>query len=58
MKSEICVPNTPSAVWASVEKEVAQMKVALVSGAGVHMKQDECFKLAGDTSFRTISGTA
>lgn len=58
MKSEIYVPNTPSAVWTPVEKEVAQMKIALVSGAGVHMKQDECFKLAGDTSYRTIPGTA
>lgn len=54
VKSEIFVPITPDMVWAPVTKELKDMKVAFVTGAGVHQKDQERFNLAGDITWRTI----
>ncbi len=56
LQSEIFVPITPSPVWTPVTKELKDMKVALASAAGVHLKTDPRFNLAGDFTFRTIPG--
>lgn len=56
LKSEIYVPITPPPVWTPVTKPLNEMKVALASAAGVHLKEQERFNLAGDTSFRIIPG--
>lgn len=58
LQSEIYVPITPPPVWAPVTKHLKDMMVALASAAGVHMKQDARFNLAGDFSFRVIPGDA
>lgn len=58
LQSEIFVPVTPPPVWTPVTKELKDMKIALATAAGVHMKTDKKFNLAGDFSFRVISGTA
>lgn len=57
MQSEIFVPITPKPVWAPVTKELKEMKVAMATAAGVHLKTDTRFNLAGDFSFRVIPGT-
>lgn len=54
LQSEIFVPITPPPVWTPVEKELKDMKVALVTAAGVHLKSDKRFNLAGDFSFREV----
>ena len=56
MKSEIYVPITPDPVWAPVTKELNEMTIALVTCAGVHLKSDKRFNLAGDTSYRIVPG--
>ncbi|SKC37487.1 D-proline reductase (dithiol), PrdB protein [Maledivibacter halophilus] len=56
LQSEIFVPNTPPVVWTPVTKPLNEMVVALVTAAGVHLKSDKRFNLAGDTSFRIIPG--
>ncbi|SHJ70882.1 D-proline reductase (dithiol), PrdB protein [Paramaledivibacter caminithermalis DSM 15212] len=56
LQSEIFVPNTPPVVWTPVTKPLNEMVVALVTAAGVHLKTDKRFNLAGDTSFRVIPG--
>lgn len=56
MKSEIYVPITPNPVWAPVTKELSEMTIALVTCAGVHLKSDKRFNLAGDTSYRVVPG--
>ncbi|QEH61400.1 D-proline reductase (dithiol) PrdB [Spiroplasma chinense] len=53
-KSEIYVPITPPPVWAPVTKKLSEMNVSLVTAAGVHLKKDKPFNLAGDTSYRLI----
>lgn len=58
LKSEIYVPVTPDPVWTPVEKELKDMTVALVTCAGVHLKSDKRFNLAGDTSYRVVPGDA
>ena len=58
LKSEIFVPITPDPVWAEVTKDLKDMTVALVTCAGVHMKSDKRFNLAGDTSYRIVPGDA
>lgn len=58
LKSEIYVPITPEVVWTPVEKELKDMTIALVTCAGVHLKSDKRFNLAGDTSYREIPGDA
>lgn len=54
LQSEIFVPITPKIVWSPVEKELSEMNIALVTAAGVHLKDDKKFNLSGDTSFRII----
>ncbi len=56
MQSEIFVPITPPPVWAPVKKPLSEMKIALATAAGVHLKSDERFNFAGDFSFREIPG--
>ncbi|MBB6218407.1 D-proline reductase (dithiol) PrdB [Anaerosolibacter carboniphilus] len=58
LQSEIFVPITPPPVWAPVTKELKDMTVALVTAAGVHLKSDKRFNLAGDFTFRVIPGDA
>lgn len=57
LQSEIFVPITPPLVWTPVKKELKNMVVALVSGAGVHGKRDLKFNLSGDSTFREIKAT-
>lgn len=56
LQSEIYVPITPKSVFTPVKKDLKDMCVALATAAGVHLKSDKRFNLAGDTSFREISG--
>lgn len=56
LQSEIFVPITPPPVWTPVTKELKDMKVAIATAAGVHVKSDKRFNLAGDFTFRTIPG--
>lgn len=58
LQSEIFVPVTPDPVWTPVTMELKDMKIALATAAGVHMKTDDRFNLAGDFSFREIPGDA
>jgi len=58
LQSEIYVPVTPPPVWAPVTKEIKDMRVALATAAGVHLKSDKRFNLAGDFTFRGIPGDA
>jgi D-proline reductase (dithiol) PrdB len=58
LQSEIFVPITPPPVWTPVTMELKDMKVALATAAGVHLKTDKKFNLAGDTSYREIPGDA
>lgn len=56
LQSEIFVPVTPPPVWTPVSKPLSEAVVALATAAGVHLKTDDRFNLAGDFSFRTIPG--
>ncbi len=58
LQSEIFVPITPAPVWTPVTMELKDMKIALATAAGVHMKSDDRFNLAGDFSYREIPGDA
>jgi len=58
LQSEIFAPITPPSVFTPVTKELKNMKVALASAAGVHLKSDKRFNLAGDFSYRIIPGDA
>lgn len=58
LQSEIFVPITPPPVWTPVTKELKDMKIALATAAGVHLKSDKRFNLAGDFSYREIPGDA
>lgn len=58
LQSEIFVPITPPPVWTPVTKELKDMTIALATAAGVHLKKDKRFNLAGDFSFREIPDTA
>ena len=58
LQSEIYVPVTPNPVWTPVTKALEDMRVALVTAAGVHLKTDKRFNLAGDTTMRVIPNTA
>lgn len=53
-QSEIPTATMPSIVWTPVTKSLSEMKIALVSGTGVHLKTDERFTLTSDSSFRII----
>lgn len=56
LQSEIYVPVTPKPVWAPVTKELKNMTIAIATAAGVHLKSDKRFNLAGDFTFRIIPG--
>jgi len=58
LQSEIFVPITPKPVFTPVTKPLSEMKVAMATAAGVHLKTDERFNFAGDTTYREIPGTA
>ena len=57
-QSEIPIATIPDMVWTPVTKPLSEMKVALITGAGVHLKTDKRFKLSTDSSFRIIPGDA
>jgi D-proline reductase (dithiol) PrdB len=48
--SRRCVPYTP--MW----KSLSQMKIALVSTAGIHLKSQEPYNAESDESFRILTG--
>ena len=56
LQSEIFVPVTPKPIFTPVTKPLNEMKVAMATAAGVHLKTDDRFNLAGDTSYRIIPG--
>lgn len=56
LQSEVYVPNTPPVVWTPVTKPLNEMVIGLATAAGVHLKSEKRFNLAGDTSFRLIPG--
>jgi len=56
LQSEIYAPITPPSVFTPVTKELKDMKIAIATAAGVHLKSDKRFNLAGDTTFRIIPG--
>lgn len=56
LQSEIYVPVTPPPVWAPVQKPLNEMRVAFATAAGVHLKSDKRFNLAGDFTFRIVPG--
>lgn len=58
MQSEIFVPITPNSIFTPVTKALKDMKIALATASGVHLKTDERFNFAGDFSFRLVPGTA
>ena len=58
LQSEIFVPITPPPVWTPVTKELKDMKIAIATAAGVHLKSDKRFNLAGDFTFRLVPGDA
>ncbi len=56
LQSEIFAPITPPSVFTPVTKELKDMKVALASAAGIHLKSDKRFNLAGDFTYRIVPG--
>lgn len=56
LQSEIYVPLTPPPVFTPLSKELKDCVVALVSAAGIHLKSQKPFNLAGDFTFREIPG--
>lgn len=57
LQSEIFVPITPKSVFTPVTKELKDMQIALATAAGVHLKTDKRFNLAGDFTWRKIPDT-
>ncbi len=57
LQSEIYVPITPKSIFTPVTKELKDMRIALATAAGVHLKSDKRFNLAGDTTYREIPNT-
>ena len=55
-RSEIATAVLPDSVWTPVTKPLSQMRVALVTGTGVHPKNAQRFLLTTDSSFRVIPG--
>lgn len=56
LQSEIFVPITPAPVWTPVTKGLKDMKIAFATAAGVHLKSDKRFNLAGDFTYRVVPG--
>lgn len=57
-QSEIPTATLPPMVWTPVNKPLAEMRVALVTGTGVHLKSDARFNLVCDSTYRVIPGDA
>ena len=57
LQSEIYVPITPQSIFTPVTKQLTEMRIAFATAAGVHLKSQERFNLAGDTTFREIPDT-
>ena len=57
-QSEIPTAKLPPMVWTPVNKPLAEMRVALVTGTGVHLKSDARFNLVCDSTYRVIPGDA
>lgn len=53
-QSEIPTATMPPIIWTPVTKPLSDMKIALVTGTGVHLRNDERFILSSDSSFRII----
>jgi len=58
LQSEIFAPITPPSIFTAVTKELKDMKIAIASAAGIHLKSDKRFNLAGDFGYRLIPGDA
>ncbi|UMZ74085.1 D-proline reductase proprotein PrdA [Natranaerofaba carboxydovora] len=56
VKSEVFVPKEPPVVWSKPPKDLKNTEVALVSAAGIHLKDQEPFNVAGDNTYRVIPG--
>ncbi len=54
LQSEIFVPVTPPSVFTKPTKPMNEWTVALATAAGVHLKSQERFNLAGDFTWRKI----
>lgn len=54
LQSEIYVPITPESLFTLCTKELKDMRIALVSACGAHLKSDKKFNLAGDTTYRVV----
>ena len=55
-QSEIPTAMLAPRVWTPVNKPLAEMRVALVTGTGVHLKTDARFNLVCDSTYRVIPG--
>lgn len=55
-QSEIPTATMPPIVWTPVTKPLSEMKIALITGTGVHLKTDKRFNLTSDSSFRVVPG--
>jgi len=58
LQSEIFAPITPPSIFTPVTKKLKDMKIAIASAAGTHLKSDKRFNLAGDFGYRLIPGDA
>lgn len=56
LQSEIFAPITPPSIFTPVTKELKDMKIAIASAAGIHLKSDKRFNLAGDFGYRLVPG--
>ncbi len=57
LQSEIYVPITPESVFTLCTKELKDMRIALISACGAHLKTDPRFNLSGDTTYRAVPDT-
>lgn len=57
LQSEIFVPITPKSIFTPCTKKLKDMRIAFATAAGVHLKTQERFNLAGDTTYREIPDT-
>nr|WP_205842078.1 glycine/sarcosine/betaine reductase component B subunit [Natranaerobius trueperi] len=54
IKTEVPVPKEPEPVFIPPNKDLSESNVALVSAAGIHLKDQEPFDVAGDNTFRKV----
>lgn len=57
LRSEIFAPVSPPPVWTPLTKPLNQCKVGFATAGGIHQKEQEPFKTAGDSTFRIIPST-